>query len=156
MTPDMLDPTSNANASTVLGFDFGLKRIGVASGNLRSGSTTPLETIRNLNGRPEWELIDKAIEDWHPATLVVGLPLHDAAEKQPAELAARAFAKRLYKRYGLPVHLHNESHSSNEAGRIVAHNRRRHGRRKTRAGDIDKIAAALILEDWINEACSTL
>ena len=152
----MPETDSLANAHSVIGFDFGLKRIGVASGNFHSGSTSPLETIRNINGRPEWHLIDKIIEDWHPAALVVGLPVHDENPKQPAELAARAFAKRLRQRYNLPVHLHNESHSSNEASRIVAQNRRQNGRAKTRLGDIDKIAAALILETWINEARSTL
>jgi len=136
---------------TVIGFDFGEKRIGIASGHPGTGSTSPLTTIRNINGRPEWELIDKIINEWRPAELVVGLPLHATSEPQPMELAARAFAERLCKRYDLPVHLHNESHSSNEAGRIVAQNRRRHGRPKTQTGDIDKIAAALILENWFNE-----
>ena len=158
MNPDM--PESNAtygnNPGTAIGFDFGLKRIGIACGNPMAGSTAPLVTIKNINGRPEWEHIDKIIEEWKPFALVVGLPLHQQATPQPMELAAKAFAKRLIKRYDLPTHLHNESHSSNEAGRIIAQNRRKHGRQKTRSGDIDKIAAALILENWFDEACPTL
>lgn len=135
-----------------LGFDFGEKRIGIASGHSVSRSATPLATIRNINGRPEWDRIDTIISQWQPEGVVIGLPTHDAfSEPQPIELAAKAFARRLSKRYGLQSYLHNESYSSNEAGRIVARNRRHHARRKTRNGDIDKIAAALILEHWLNE-----
>jgi putative Holliday junction resolvase len=144
------------NPGTAIGFDFGLKRIGIACGNPNTGSTNPLTTIRNINGRPQWEHIDEIVEQWRPFALVVGLPLYEAPTAQPMELAAKAFARRLGKRYGLPTHLHNESHSSNEAGRIIAHNRRTQGRQKTRPGDIDKIAAALILENWFDEARPTL
>lgn len=133
-----------------LGFDFGERRIGVAVGQLRTATASPLQTVTNAHGRPHWQDIDQLVDEWQPVGFVVGIPIY-ADDSQPALLAARAFSRKLRNRYGLPVYQHDESHSSLEAGRVVAGNRRDAQRRRTRRGDIDKLAAALILGNWLDE-----
>ncbi len=135
--------------SCFLGFDFGERRIGVATGQSRTLSANPLCVVRNINGRPEWDEIEKVIREWQPAALIVGLPLTDDGSAQRVTGLARSFAKHLRRRYQLPVHMCDERFSSNEASRIIAENRRHHNRRRAKHEDSDTIAAALILEQWL-------
>jgi len=150
---------------TALAFDFGEKRIGVACGQSITGTASPLETVANHHGRPDWDQIDALVAQWQPAILVVGLPEYDDRTvpdqnqnrnngEQAMIAASRAFAKRLRRRYQLPVEMQNEAFSSIEASRAIAANRRSQSRRSTRAGDTDKIAAAIILESWMRNRIS--
>ena len=137
--------------SQYLGFDFGERRIGVAVGQSKTLTASPLCVIRNINGRPEWDDIKAIIDEWNPQALIVGLPLTADGGIQHITPLAKSFAKHLRRRYQLPVHMVDERYTSNEASRIIADNRRQQNRRKAKREDSDTIAAALILEQWLNE-----
>ncbi|MET0044659.1 MAG: Holliday junction resolvase RuvX, partial [Candidatus Thiodiazotropha sp. 6PLUC3] len=64
-----------AQTDTLLGFDFGTRKIGVAVGQSLTGTATPLETLELVNHKPDWERIKQLIDEWQPQALVVGLPL---------------------------------------------------------------------------------
>lgn len=145
-------PSAQPDPGTYLCFDFGGKRIGIAVGSTDTAHASPLVTIRNINGRPEWEKIDELITEWRPAGLVVGLPLRDDGEQQMQITLSASFSKKLAKRYSLKVYRCDERYSSIEASRILAENRKLGNRRKIDREDTDKIAAAVILDGWFNDA----
>lgn len=131
----------------VLGFDYGQKRIGVASGQALTGTATPLATLRNPH-TAGWADVDALLAQWRPAQLVVGLPLAADGAETPVSLAARQFAASLGKRTGTPVALVDERLSSHEAeARLLAGGRRHDAVRRER----DAVAAAIILETWLAE-----
>ncbi len=138
-------------AGTYICFDFGGKRIGIATGHTDTAQASPLMTIRNINGRPEWEKIDELVAQWKPAGFVVGLPLRDDGQQQMQLTLSRSFSKKLTKRYSLKTYRCDERYSSIEASRILAENRRLGNRRKIEREDTDKIAAAIILDHWFSE-----
>ena len=141
---------------TYLCFDFGGRRIGIAVGHSDTRQANPLVTIRNVNGRPEWEKIDELVEQWRAVGLIVGLPLRDDGEQQMQLTLSASFSKKLRKRYGLPVYRSDERYSSIEASRILAENRRLGNRRRIEREDTDKIAAAVILDHWFSETANIL
>lgn len=135
---------------TLLGFDYGLKRIGVAVGQELTGTANPLETLRVPDSGIDWDAIRRLIDEWQADALVVGVPLNMDGTEHEMTLAARRFARRLQGRYGLPVYEIDERLSSVEA----AHALRRRGLRPTRGqrhGEIDQEAAQVILQTWLNE-----
>ena len=100
---------------TFLAFDFGLRQIGVATGQTVTSTATALGVVDARAGAPQWHQIDKLIEEWQPDALVVGLPLNmDDSESEMSGLA-REFADELRGRFGLAVHLADERLSSREA-----------------------------------------
>lgn len=127
--------------TTVLGFDFGLKHVGVAVGQTVTGSANPLGVIRAREGSPDWRGLDAMMEEWRPTLLIVGLPLN--MDGTVSEMAARAkrFANRLKGRYGLEVALRDERLTSFAARSVCADPDARHA-----------VAAQLILESWLAEA----
>jgi len=137
--------------SHYIGFDFGERRIGVAVGQSETLTANPLCVINNINGRPEWDDIKALIDEWKPTALVVGLPLTADGGVQQITPLAKSFAKHLRRRYQLPVHMCDERYTSNEASRIIAENRHNNNRRRAKREDSDTIAAALILEQWLND-----
>ena len=151
----MPESTSNTSSSTgiscYLGFDFGELRIGVATGQSTTLTASPLCVVRNINGRPEWDKLAALVDEWRPDALIVGLPLTADGEEQRLSKLAESFAKHLRRRYKLPVHLCDERYSSNEASRVIAENRQNHNRRRAKREDSDTIAAAVILEQWLND-----
>lgn len=131
---------------TVLGFDFGLKRIGVAVGNALIGSATPLTVLSAQDGAPDWSRIHALREEWQPHRLLVGLPLNMDGSESELSLCARRFANRLNGRLGLPVELVDERLTSFAArGELLAAGSRR-GK-----PPVDALAAALIIESWLNQ-----
>ncbi len=136
---------------TYLGFDYGDRRIGIAAGQAITGSASPVTTVNADNGDPDWQAIDAAIAEWRPDALVVGVPLLLDGKEQPLTQRARAFARKLAEQYALPVHEADERLSSRAAEGLLADARARGGRRRTRKGDVDRIAACLILERWLTE-----
>jgi len=133
------------NPRTLLGFDFGTKRIGVAVGQELTRTATALTTLRSPDGGPDWAGISRLIKEWQPAALVVGLPLNlDGSESESSRLARR-FGNRLTGRYNLPVFTADERLSSTEAEAILAEQGR------FEKADIDKLAAQLILQSWLEE-----
>lgn len=135
-------------ARTVLGFDFGLKRIGVAVGQTLTASAGPLTTLAARNGVPDWAAIAKLIAAWKPAALVVGLPYNADHSEQPMTAQARDFARELSQRFALPVHDIDERLSSREAQARLK-GLRQQGRRRVRRAEVDSAAACVILESWL-------
>ncbi len=128
---------------TLLGFDFGTRRIGVAVGNRISGTAQPLVTLESRDGGPDWAAIAELIATWSPQALVVGLPLTLDGEEQEVSRLARRFANRLHGRFGLPVELADERLSSREVERRFPEQIR-----KDRSAT-DRLAACEILQSWL-------
>lgn len=135
----------------VLGFDYGARCIGVASGNRISQSARPLAALSAHAGQPDWTRVDALLAEWRPDALVVGLPLALDGGEQNTSQAARAFAGALAQRSGLPVHLVDERHTSQEAARRFAAQRAAGSARRRDAANIDSLAAAVILESWLTQ-----
>jgi len=135
----------------VLGFDFGARRIGVASGNRISQSARPLPALIANKGVPDWVRVDTLLSEWQPEALVVGLPLTLDGGEQAITRGARAFADALGTRSKLPVHLVDERHTSQEAARRFAAQRAAGSARRRDAENIDSLAAAVILESWLSQ-----
>lgn len=136
---------------TLLGFDYGTRRIGIAVGNRRLGSARSLTSL-DAKRDVVWDAIARLVEEWQPEALVVGIPLTLDGETQPATLAAQRFVRQLQARFSLPVHSMDERMSSIEAHSQLR-SKRASGERRQRVqdGDIDSAAAKLILEHWLSE-----
>ena len=136
-------------ARLVLGFDYGLKNIGVAVGQELTRTATPLATVRAAAGRPDWNAITALIREWQPGALVVGVPRHRDGSAHAMTEAAQRFARRIEGRYRLPVYTVDERLSSREAQHLVkvAGTQRR---RRTR-GTVDDVAAQVILHTWFEQ-----
>lgn len=147
--PEERDRQVPAAGDCYLGFDFGLRRIGIASGNSTTRSAMPLTTVSNHNGTLDWQSIDAVVAEWQPTALVVGRPLQLDGSTQPMTREADGFIRRLQKRYQLPVHPADERETSKMAEQVKKNNRRNGQSGKTSKPDIDKIAAALILQRWL-------
>jgi putative Holliday junction resolvase len=142
----------NPSPATVLGFDFGKKRIGIAVGQTLTASARPLDTVRVQNDQPDWEAIGRLIESWRPAQLIVGLPTQLDDSEHPLAAAVRQFAAELHRRYALAVHLVDERLSSHEAAHIaVAAGGRGAPHSQAAKETLDRIAAQVILETWLAE-----
>ena len=141
--------------SCVFGFDYGSRLIGIAVGNRFTGSARGLGTVPVRDGDPDWSRLDALRQEWLPDTLVVGLPLTLDGEEQPASRGARRFAEKLGQRYGLPVELTDERHSSREAAQRFASARAAGLKKRRDAATIDAEAAAVILERWLASAVTT-
>ncbi|MGA9854033.1 MAG: Holliday junction resolvase RuvX [Gammaproteobacteria bacterium] len=138
-----------AGALSALAFDFGLRRIGVAVGQNITGSATPVGLINAVDGVPDWPAIDRFIQEWKPDLLVVGLPYTMDGSEQEISRRARRFAGDLEHRYPQPVRTVDERLSSHEAQARLKELRQQ-GRRRIRPGDIDCVAACVILESWFH------
>lgn len=134
-----------AAAQTLLGFDHGEKRIGVAIGQPISGTASPETTLSARHGQPDWQQVDALLEKWRPQALVVGWPLQLDGGKSATTLAAERFARRLEGRYHLPVHLQDERLTSVAAEQMLESR----GRLPDKAA-IDSMAARIILQHWLD------
>jgi len=138
-------------AHIVLAFDFGLRRIGIASGDTVSRSAAPRGALSLAAGGIDWQSIDRAIAELQPHLLIVGSPNHADGSPGPLSPAADRFAAALARRSGLPVRRIDEYASSLEAAVELKQQRARgQRRRRVQHGDIDSAAAAIILERWLN------
>lgn len=134
--------------STLLGFDFGPRKIGVAVGQTLTCSATPLKTLRSRGDQPDWPGIESLIREWQPIAAVVGLPFNmDDTEVDWAPRVHR-FARQIQGRFGLEVHLIDERLTSIEARRQLF---TRPGPRPKDRDAVDALAAALILETWLRD-----
>lgn len=136
---------------TVLGFDYGKARIGVAVANTLTRVATPQSTVTARDGVPDWAAITRCIQEWRPKRLVVGMPRKldgsDSAMQEPIE----RFIRQLEGRYALPVDVVSEQLSSREAEQRLKSARQAGRKRKVRKEEIDQVAAAIILESWMQE-----
>jgi len=135
-------------AGTLLAFDFGHRRIGVAVGQTLTGTATALAVVP-VAAKPDWQMISRIIDEWKPVALVVGLPLAaDGGETTMSE-DARRFGRRLEGRYGVPVWYEDERLTSFSAEQRFAGARARGGMRRKDAALKDAMAAQIILENWL-------
>jgi len=143
----MTEP-SHRKEITLLGFDFGPRKIGVAVGQTVTSSASALTTIRSRGHKPDWVRIEQLVRDWQPQAAVVGIPFNMDDTPGTQAAAARRFAREIEGRFGLPVHLVDERLTSLEARRQL---REELGREETSLAAIDAVAAKLILETWLRE-----
>ena len=125
--------------SIIMGFDFGMKRIGVAVGQKVTQTASGLTVVQACDGIPRWEYLDKIVLDWQPEKFIVGLPLNMDGSKSEMSQKAHKFSRRLSSRYNIQSEMFDERLTSFEA---------REHEEKTH---IDAIAARLILESWLRE-----
>ncbi|MDE0951126.1 MAG: Holliday junction resolvase RuvX [Halioglobus sp.] len=136
------------NHRTVMAFDFGLRQIGVATGNNLLNTTQPLPVLKAKDGQPDWRLLEALVEEWRPDLLVVGDPLNMDGSDSELCLLARKFARRLHGRLGMEVVMVDERLSSFEAKQTS----REHGHRGDfKKQPVDSLAAELILRTWLEE-----
>ena len=122
----------------VFGFDFGIKRIGIAMGNTLTGQAQPLAVIKAIDNAARFEAIGALIAEWGPARLVVGEPRHPDGAEHDMTLRCRRFANQLHGRFNLPVELVDERYSSAVL--------------KGKRGEvIDDQAAAIILQQYFDD-----
>jgi putative Holliday junction resolvase len=120
--------------ASYLAFDFGTKRVGVATGNTLLKKATPLRTIA-LEGDARFAAIGKLIDEWQPDGLVVGVPYHPDGAPHENTSRAQRFARQLLGRYRLPVHEVDERYTTTEAQAMGA-------------ADVDAASAAIILDQF--------
>ena len=138
-------------AGTLLAFDFGHRRIGVAVGQTLTSSASALAVIA-VSDQPDWREITKIVNEWKPAALVVGLPL--AADGGETDMSgdARGFGRQLEERFGIRVLFEDERLTSFGAEQRFVEARARGSMRRKDATLKDAMAAQIILENWLQSA----
>jgi len=145
-------PTATpANITTVIGFDYGARRIGVALGNRISGSARALDVVGNGANGPDWKRIQTLMREWRPDAVLVGLPLTLDSGEQSNSQAARAFAAEMQTRHRLPAIMVDERLSSREAAHRFAARRASGAAKRKDAAGLDAVAAEVIVEQWLRE-----
>lgn len=138
---------------SVLAFDFGLKRIGVAVGEWETRCAHPLEVIAEEANARRFARIAALLAEWRPVEMVVGLPLSLEGQAHELTRRCRRFANQLHGRFHLPVRLVDERFTSAEADSLLRQ-AGVHGVRRREA--LDSMAARRILEDYFEQACTCL
>jgi putative Holliday junction resolvase len=130
----------SSHCLSILAFDYGVRRIGVAIGQTVSGTANPVATVSSKSSGPNWEAISALIRNWEPDALVVGLPSRIDGTEHELASAVERFARQLRGRFGRPVHTIDERLTSWEArGRLGGAERE----------GLDAVAAQVILETWL-------
>ena len=130
-----------------IGFDFGLTRIGVATGQTLTQTATPLTAVVAEHGVPDWNDIAVILKDWKPDIVVVGLPLHEDGSMSEMAEHAKTFGQRLHGRFGVQIAFIDEYHSTREAREHLNY----HGKASDLSGKLDATAASVILERWLGD-----
>ena len=133
-------------SGTLIGFDFGERRIGVAVGETSTRIANPLGAIEESANEARFAAIGRIVDEWRPAAFVVGLPRHDDGSEHAVAKLAEKFARRLEARYHLPVAFVDETLTS-----AIAESELRATRtRAARKSDVDALAAAMILQSYLD------
>jgi putative Holliday junction resolvase len=144
-TPELSAP------ATILAFDFGLRRIGVAVGQSITGSASPLGIVANRAAGIDHAAVARLIAEWRPGLLVVGMPAHSDGSPSQMQAPVEAFIEDLG-RYGLPIETVDERYTSVEAERVLKEARGEGTRGRIRKEDIDSAAAVFIAERYLASA----
>lgn len=131
----------------LMAFDFGLRQIGVATGNTRSGIASELTVVNARNGKPNWDEVQKVVREWQPELCLVGLPINMDGTESELSGQARKFARQLEGRFGFQTEMVDERLSSFEAkGRA-----REEGHKGDyKAVPVDALAAKILVEQWLD------
>jgi putative Holliday junction resolvase len=132
----------------LIGFDFGMKRIGVAVGQTVTRTARPLDTLKAKEGLPNWNAIAKLVHTWSPDLLIVGIPLNMDGTEQWVTHRARQFAAELQQRFALPVQEIDERLTTKAAREQLF---QQSGYKSLQHGQVDRVAAQLILQNWFAE-----
>lgn len=124
----------------VMGFDFGMSRIGVAVGQSITKTANPVIVLAARDGVPDWNAIGRLIAEWQPSILIVGLPLNMDGTESEMSVRAQRFARRLTGRFGIPSTTTDERLTTREAREY-----------KDDGESVDSIAAKLIIESYFRE-----
>lgn len=144
----MPDPAALPARGTVLAFDFGERRIGVAVGECELRTASALTTLDAETNDARWSGIGRLLDEWKPALLVVGLPLSPDGEPHDMTMRAQRFARQLEGRYRLPVALQDERFTSAEADAQLRDGGQKDWRERKK--QLDAHAAQLILKDFFD------
>lgn len=136
-----------ANPRSFMGFDHGMKYIGVAVGQEITASASELTVIRAKEGIPNWDEIGQLIARWSPDLLIVGLPFNMDGSEQEMTRAARRFGNRLNGRFEIPVEWEDERLSTFEALEQLGIRSKMQAKQREA---VDKLSAQLILQSWLN------
>ncbi|MGB5489505.1 MAG: Holliday junction resolvase RuvX [Woeseiaceae bacterium] len=142
VTPDSRPPR------TILSFDFGLRRIGVAVGQDVTGSASPLGVVLNRDAGPDHQRLGELINEWRPTQLVVGMPSHADGSPSDMQEPVNAFIEELA-RYDLPVDTIDERYTSIEAEGALKQARAAGTRGRISKDMIDSAAAVFIAERYL-------
>jgi len=140
-------PYISSSPTTVLGLDYGTRRIGLAVGDSGVGIAHPLERVEVRSDAQRWERLQRAASEWKPGLWVVGLPVREDGGEHELAPAVRAFAGELQRRFGIPVHLIDERFTSAEAAQRLRESGV-HGRAQKR--HLDELAATGILQSYFD------
>jgi len=140
-----------SDSQSVIAFDYGEKRIGVAIGQSVTGTANPLKPLSAKNGQPNWQEVEQLLKEWQPNYLLVGLPLNMDTTEQLLTKRAQKFANRLNGRFNIKVNMMDERLSSVEAREQLFTDK---GFKGLKNNSIDSQAACLILESWFRENIS--
>lgn len=141
----MAKPKTPKGQRTALGFDFGMKYIGVAVGQEITASASVLGSVKATDGIPHWPNIEKYFHEWQPDFIIVGLPLNMDGTEQQVTAAARKFGNRLHSRLGLPVEFQDERLTTVDAKAQLFE---RGGYRNLKKDKVDAQSAVLIIESY--------
>ena len=132
---------TSKNSMQVMALDFGTSKVGVAVGNTKTKTSSPISTLKYNSYKHLWSLLGPILAEWEPALIVVGMPLHMDGEESTLSDLVKAFAKKLETQFDRKVVLVDERLTSREARSIT-----------TNLDEIDQLAAKIILDTWINQS----
>ena len=132
---------TSKNSMQVVALDFGTSKVGVAVGNTKTKTSSPISTLKYNSYKHLWSLLGPILTEWEPALIVVGMPLHMDGEESTLSDLVKAFAKQLETQFDRKVVLVDERLTSREARSMT-----------TNLDEIDQLAAKIILDTWINQS----
>lgn len=135
----------SAQPQRVMGFDFGTQKMGMALGSSLTASAQPLALFAMRDGIPDWDKLEKVIQQWQPDLCVVGLPLNMDDTESELSMRARKFARRLKHRINKPVWMIDERLTTRDARTLLQSYQQQGHAKKTSA---DSLAAVLLIESW--------
>jgi putative Holliday junction resolvase len=139
---------TDSGITSVLGFDYGARRIGIATGQTITRTATAITTLNAVHNSPDWAGIQQLIEQWNPDALIVGMPYFTDGTESEMTKTVQRFCNELEKRFSKPVISINETLSSYEAEETLKKNMKISKHNKQ---EIDKMAAAIIVQNWLDQ-----
>jgi putative Holliday junction resolvase len=137
---------------SLMGFDFGTRSIGIATGQEVTGTASPLTSLKANEGIPDWVQLEKLLKEWQPDLLIVGLPLNMDGTEQEMTVRARKFGQRLHGRFGFQVEFKDERLTTTDAkARLFEQG----GYKALGKSRVDAVSAQLILESWMESHYGT-
>ncbi len=141
------DPPKQLPDGIILGFDFGMKRIGVAVGQTVTKTASAYGMLKAEQGVPDWQKVQRIIDEWKPIALVIGLPFNMDGSNQAITEKAQAFGDALESRFKLPVYGVDERLTTIEARDRIFE---KAGYKGLQKASVDAMAAKIILEAWLH------